>query len=435
MLNVQTKSQDIYVSTTLELLQAILADYPVRDFAIRLWDGTIWQQEAGQPRYFTLVLNHSTALRRMFLPPTERRLGEAYIFGDFDLEGDLVKAMNFARYLWETWRWTDTLRYGVRLLRLPEYKPAIGDERSAHLSGHRHTLERDEQAIRYHYDVSNDFYQLWLDKNMVYSCAYFTSADEDIDTAQERKLDYVCRKLRLKPGERLLDIGCGWGALLIHAAKHYGVHATGITLSEKQIDYARQRIAAEGLSEQCQVELLDYRAVDEAQGFDKIVSVGMVEHVGRKNLLVYFEQAYRLLRPGGVFLNHGITASRQSFTRLNASRNSFAQQYVFPDGDLQPLDYLLTEARKARFEIRDVENLREHYALTLKNWFERYEAQKQEVLKILGTVGYRQWRIYLAAARWMFEYGLAGLHQVLLYKPGEDVTRTNLPLTRDDWYG
>lgn len=432
--NIRTSSTNVQVTRTLKLLQDALADYQPRNFAVKLWDGTIWQQEAGHPRHFTIVLNHPAALRKMFFPPTERRLGEAYMFGDFDIEGDLLEAMNLAKYIWETWHWTDTLRFAPRLLRLPAENGSQGGH-EAQLSGIRHSIQRDKQAIQYHYDVSNEFYQLWLDERMVYSCAYFASPDDDIHTAQQRKLDYICRKLRLQEGERLLDIGCGWGALVIHAAKHYGVQATGVTLSEKQIEYARQRIAEEGLQDRCRVELLDYREVDESQPFDKIVSVGMVEHVGRDKLPVYFEKAFRLLRPGGVFLNHGITVPNRHFADFTGGNESFVQQYIFPDGDVQPISYVLTAAANAHFEIRDVENLREHYALTLKNWFTRYEANKSTILQMMGNVGYRQWRIYLAAARWLFEYGLHGIHQALLYKlDADDVRNTQLPLTREDWY-
>jgi cyclopropane-fatty-acyl-phospholipid synthase len=434
VVNIQVKTHNSDVARTLDILQSVLAGYPSRNFAIRLWDGTIWQQEAGQPRQFTIVLNHSAALRRMFFPPTERRLGEAYIFGDFDIEGDLLEAFNVGRYLLEQWHWLDTLRYAPQLLRLP-MNGSSSNSYQAHLSGSQHSLARDQQAIQYHYDVSNDFYQLWLDKQMVYSCAYFTSPDDDIDKAQTNKLDYICRKLRLQPGERLLDIGCGWGAMIIHAAKHYGVNALGVTLSQKQYDYARKRIADEGLESQCQVELIDYRTVDESQPFDKIVSVGMVEHVGRDQLSTYFEKAYRLLRPGGVFLNHGITVVESHDPFFMRARDSFLQQYIFPDGDLQSIGFILEAASRARFEIRDVEDLREHYALTLKCWYERLEAHKQTVLNMMDKMGYRLWRIYLMWARWSFEYGNNGVHQTLLYKMNDGGrTGHDLPLTRTDWY-
>ena len=336
MVNVQVTVQDRYVEPTLDLLQGVFAGYPGRDFAVRLWDGTVWEPQGAAEHRFTIVLNHPAALRKMFFPPTERRLGEAYMFGDFEIEGELYEAIYLARYLWEGWSWKDTLRFAPKLLRMPT-RSGMSNEQIAQVSGQKHSVNRDKQAIQYHYDVSNEFYQLWLDDKMVYSCAYFADPGESIDAAQSRKLDYICRKLRLQPGERLLDIGCGWGALIIHAAQHYGVEALGVTLSEKQLALANERIAAAGLADRCRAELLDYRHVDESQPFDKIVSIGMVEHVGRENLGIYFEKAYRLLKPGGVFLNHGITLLSAPFESLYEAKDSFVQQYVFPDGDSQPI--------------------------------------------------------------------------------------------------
>ncbi len=427
-------TRDRHVANALDLLSAVFAEYPGRDFAIRLWDGTIWQPPDARQRRFTIVLNGPSALRRMFLPPTERKLGEAYMFGDFEIEGELYAAIDLARYLWEGWSLSDTLRFAPKLLRLPR-RDAGGNSQIAQLSGEKHSVNRDRQAIQYHYDVSNEFYQLWLDEKMVYSCAYFEDANESIDSAQSRKLDYICRKLRLQPGDRLLDIGCGWGALIMHAARHYGVEALGITLAEKQLALANERIEAAGLSGRCQAQLLDYRNVDESRPFDKIVSVGMVEHVGRENLDVYFEKAYRCLKPGGVFLNHGITLFQAPQVPQYQAKDSFIQQYIFPDGDSQHIAYVLDVAAKAGFEVRDVESLREHYALTLKNWLARYEAQAATIRGMLGAVGYRRWRIYLAGARWAFEAGYNSIHQALLYKSrAGNGAHDDLPLTRADWY-
>ncbi len=427
-------TRDSHVTNTLNLLSAVFADYPGRDFAIRLWDGTIWELRGSSEHRFTIALNGPSALRRMFFPPTERKLGEAYMFGDFEIEGELYAAIDLARFLWEGWSLSDTLRFAPKLLRLPSRDPGSNNQ-IAHLSGAKHSVNRDMQAIQYHYDVSNEFYQLWLDEKMVYSCAYFEDPDESIDAAQARKLDYICRKLRLRPGERLLDIGCGWGALIMHAAEHYGVDALGITLAEKQLALANERIEAAGLSGRCRAQLLDYRNVDESQPFDKIVSVGMVEHVGRENLGLYFDKAYRLLQPGGVFLNHGITLFQAPKVAQYEAKDSFVQQYIFPDGDSQHIAYVLDVAAKAGFEVRDVESLREHYALTLKHWLRRYEAQEDTILDMLGPVGYRRWRIYLAGARWTFESGYNSIHQALLYKSRDGKGATgDLPLNRDDWY-
>ena len=434
MVDIRVMARDNRVSDTLELLSAVFAGYPGRDFAIRLWDGTIWEPRGATQHRFTIVLTGPSALRRMFFPPTERKLGEAYMFGDFEIEGEIYEAIDLARYLWEGWSLSDTLRFAPKLLRLPRRETSKYDQ-IADLSGHRHSVNRDMQAIQYHYDVSNEFYQLWLDEKMVYSCAYFKDAEESIEVAQRRKLDYICRKLRLQPGERLLDIGCGWGALIMHAAEHYGVEALGITLAEKQLALANERIEAAGLSGRCRAELLDYRNVDQSRPFDKIVSVGMVEHVGRENLGIYFEKAFRLLKPGGVFLNHGITLFQAPKIPQYQAKDSFVQQYIFPDGDSQHIAYVLDVAAKAGFEVRDVESLREHYALTLKNWLARYEAQEKEIRDMLGPVGYRRWRIYLAGARWVFESGYNSIHQALLYKSVNGAgARAHLPLSRDDWY-
>ncbi len=429
-----TRARDSHVINTLDLLSAVFADYPGKDFAIRLWDGTLWEPSGTTIHRFTIALNGPSALRRMFFPPTERKLGEAYMFGDFEIEGELFAAIDLARFLWEGWSLRDTLRFAPKLLRLPSRDPVSNDQ-IARLAGSRHSVDRDKAAIQYHYDVSNEFYQMWLDEKMVYSCAYFKDPAEGIDAAQSRKLDYICRKLRLKPGERLLDIGCGWGALIMHAAQHYGVDALGITLSEKQLALANERIEAAGLAGQCRIELLDYRNVDESRPFDKIVSIGMVEHVGRENLPVYFEKAFRCLKPGGVFLNHGITLFQAPKVPQYQAKDSFVQQYIFPDGDSQHIAYVLDVAAQAGFEVRDVESLREHYALTLKNWLARFEAHANAIRDMLGDIGYRRWRIYLAGARWVFESGYNSIHQALLYKSVDGKgASAHLPLNRDDWY-
>jgi cyclopropane-fatty-acyl-phospholipid synthase len=292
---------------SLAIVNEVFAKYPKRDFAVRLWDGTAWTQGGGSSPRFTLVLNHPGALRKMFLPPSELHLGEAYIYGDFDVEGDLIAAFPMAEYLQSLdLGLGDKLGLARQLLSLPDTTAPRKGRQAAQVSGERHSRERDRQAISYHYDISNDFYALWLDKHMVYSCAYFTDPDEDIDTAQERKLDYICRKLRLQPGERLLDIGCGWGGLVIYVAQHYGVEALGITLSQLQVDLARERIEEAGLGDRCRVAYMDYREVSPERPFDKLVSVGMFEHVGEAKMRIYFDQARDLLRPEGLFLNHAI---------------------------------------------------------------------------------------------------------------------------------
>lgn len=420
---------DKHVQTSLAFVQEVLKDYHPRDFAVRLWDGTTWAAEAGQPTRFTLVLKHPGALRRMFLPPTELRMGEAYIYEDFDIEGDIDAVFKLGDSIMNQKRGLlATLRNGLRLMNLPKARPAEKIGLSA-LSGQEHSKERDKAAVTYHYNVSNDFYALWLDKNMVYSCAYFATPDQDLDAAQENKLDYLCRKLRLQRGEKLLDIGCGWGGLMIHAAKHYGAYVRGITLSQPQADYANARIRAEGLEDRCCAEVRDYRDLDEPEGYDKLVSVGMFEHVGAKLLPTYFKKAWELLKPGGVFLNHGISIEGK---RMPSRRESFTLQYVFPDGELVRISETLRAAEDAGFEVRDVESLREHYALTLTHWTRRLEANCEKAIALVGKVTYRIWYVHHAGAAYGFETRGNNLYQTLLVKSGK--APSGLPLTREDWY-
>ncbi len=424
------QSLDRTVRTGLGILRDLFNDYRPRDFAIRFWDGTIWDSEPGQPRRFTLCLNHPGSLCKMFWQPNEVKLGEAYIYDDFDIEGDIGAVFSLADYVTNlSTGFTRWLRYGARLLDL-----ALGGHvwklgRAAKLGGRLHTKKRDKRAVTFHYDMSNEFFALWLDKRMVYSSAYFGALDDDLDTAQKRKLDYICRKLRLKPGERLLDIGCGWGGLLIHAAKHYGARALGITLSSPQAELANELISREGLSGRCSAKVLDYRDIHEPEGFDKLVSVGMFEHVGEAKLSEYFRRARRLLRPGGVFLNHGIARAMGNTGRRGPG---FVDRYVFPDSDMVPLSSTLRIAERAGFEVRDVESLREHYALTLRSWVRRLEAKYHDARRITDEATYRIWRLYMSGSAYEFQRGRLSVYQVLMVKP--DRGRSGLPLTREDWY-
>jgi cyclopropane-fatty-acyl-phospholipid synthase len=267
---------------------------------------------------------------------------------------------------------------------------------------------------------------------MVYSCAYFELPNDSIDDAQEQKLDYLCTKLRLRSGQRLLEFGCGWGGLILHAAEHFGVHATGITLSERQADLARRRIRAKGLQNAAEVRLCDYRDLaKEAGSYDAAVSVGMAEHVGRAQLPNYFAIAHTLLKPHGVFLNHAI--GEGVIARPDNTDGSFIDRYVFPDGDIPPLPIMLGAAESAGFEIRDVENLRKHYALTLHHWLRRLEARRDEALAFVSEETYRVWRLYLAGSAHGFRRGHLAVYQTLLTKLDESGSG-NLPLTRRDWY-
>ncbi len=292
-------------------------------------------------------------------------------------------------------------------------------------------IKKSRRQISFHYDVSNEFFRLWLDKWMVYSCAYFKRGDESIDEAQLNKLDYICRKLRLKPGEKLLDIGCGWGGLIVYAAKNYGVYAKGITLSRNQFNFAREWIKREGLASHCQVDFKDYRELEEEDFYDKVVSVGMFEHVGIKNLPIYFKTVRKVLKEKGLFLNHGITKKEK--WRRGKPTTKFLDKYIFPGGELAQINHVLRVMEENNFEILDVESLRQHYAKTLRLWVKRLQEKKAEALRYVDEETYRKWLIYMAASAISFEEGNTSVFQVLASKqtkPGLSL----IPLTRADLY-
>jgi len=421
---------DNYVQTGMSILHILFAGCHPRNFAVRLWDGTVYKPEAGLKPVFTLVINRPGALRRMFWRVSDLALGESYIYGDFDVEGDFESAFAIEDHLVGLRLGVaDRLFYARQMMKLPSDDRPPAARRADGLSGAPHSLRRDREAVRYHYDVSNDFFALWLDRRMVYSSAYFAEPGEELEAAQERKLDYICRKLRLRRGERLLDIGCGWGGLIIYAAKTRGVEAVGITLSRPQAELAAARIREESLTDRCRVEVRDYREIDAPGHFDKIASVGMFEHVGENHMMEYFGRARRLLCPGGVFLNHGIARNAGLPIRPGPY---FSDHYVFPDGDLIPVSTTLRVAESCGFEVRDVESLREHYHLTLRHWVRRLEARYEEAKRATDEVTCRVWRLYLKAAAYRFRMGAYNVYQSLLVKP--DGGRSGLPLSRADWY-
>jgi cyclopropane-fatty-acyl-phospholipid synthase len=419
-----------------------------RTFAIRYWDGTT-ESPPGDAS-FALDVRHASAFRRMLLPPTELSIVEAFLFGDIDIVGDLEAAADLGDVVAKRIaRKGAPLRLFKHLLALPRSDDRQPRESSsvAHVArrlfrfGRRHSTDRDAHAVRFHYDVGNDFYRLWLDGDMVYSCAYFEHGDESLDVAQTKKLDLVCRKLRLRRGERLLDIGSGWGALVIHAAKHYGVSATGITLSEQQATLARERIAREGLSDRVTIDVRDYRTLDDSARFDKIASVGMVEHVGLRRLPDYFAAAYHVLVPGGLFLNHGIVSLSGArprpvldpLWRRLWQRDQFIRRYVFPDGDLVPSAAVIASAEAEGFETRDVESLREHYVKTLRDWVHRLEQHADGARAIVGDVTYRVWRLYMGASAYGFRTARIGVIQTLFAKPDAEGS-VGLPRSRADLF-
>jgi cyclopropane-fatty-acyl-phospholipid synthase len=422
------------------LLTHLFRRYP-GSLIVRLWTGEAFSVgtqalDPGRAPPFVLVFRHPEIICAMILGGDPLRLAEAYICSDVDIEGDLFAALDIKHQL-ASLTIPIRERFGAAAMALrlrawnPRELPQFGEHVPSRASRVRaHSQEESHRANRFHYDISNDFYRLWLDRSMVYSCAYFQHAAQSLDDAQSAKLDHICRKLLLRPNERLLDIGCGWGALLVHAAQQYGVIAHGVTLSAQQVNLARDRIARAGLEDRVTVELKDYRELPQ-NSYDKVASIGMFEHVGLKNLPRYFSAVHRLLKPGGLFLNHGITHARGGW-RKNLS-TEFINRYVFPDAELDSISNVQTLMERARFEIEDVESLRPHYALTLRAWADRLARHHDRALDYVNEATFRVWRLYMTACALEFESGNVGVYQVLTSKRGAGARQ--LPLTRRHVYG
>jgi cyclopropane-fatty-acyl-phospholipid synthase len=403
-----------------------------RTFAVRLWDGTVLPPERGGVRG-TLVVRAPGALEAFFPPASEARLAEAILDGDLELEGDAI-ALVEAGARWGGPRPDLALALGAGMAwarrSLGRRPPLEADVRGA-----LHSVDRDRHAIRHHYDVSDDFYRLFLDREMVYSCAFFRRGGEPLEAAQLAKLDLVCRKLDLSRGERFLDVGCGWGALVAHASARYGARATGITVSANQLAAARRRVAP--LGPRAEILDADYRTVATDAPFDKVASVGMMEHVGRARLGAYFEAVHRLLRPGGLFLNHAIAAAPDDLNTIPwASRRDggFIWRYVFPDGELIPVGEVVCAAERAGFEVRDLESLREHYAETLAAWLGRLEARWADAVALAGERRARLYRLYLAASAVGFRLGRTSVYQLLLVRRSPRGAVEGVPRCRAEWY-
>jgi len=408
--------------------------------AVALADGTVLREPRG-PLEATVILSQPAILRVLLARASDLGAGEAVVRGEIAVEGSIERAlctMDDVAAARTPREWISIAALAAKLPQLPLDRQET--PRRARLRGRVHSIERDRAAIAHHYDVSNNFYALWLDENMTYSCAYFADDADTLDRAQVRKYDLICRKLRLKHDERLLDVGCGWGGLVRFAAREYGAQVVGVTLSRRQAEYAQARIAEENLERRCRVELLDYRELADLGPFDKAASVGMVEHVGDRNLNRYFRSVFDALVPGGLFLNHGIVAQQPSATGLQSlaerffpQRSRFTESYVFPDGQMPRLAPMTDAALRAGFELRDVENLREHYTQTLRYWVRRLEAHEGRARSIVGDATYNVWRFWLAGSAHSFATGRLGVVQMLLAKWTADA-RALLPRTRADIY-
>ena len=369
--------------------------YLVLPISINFWDER--ELNLGNPFKVKLSLRSPRVLSSL-TSPSLGKFAKNYVEQQIDLEGDM----------------RDIIRLGEVLCDAGAH---IDKKNRMNLNWLFQSRQSASKNISYHYDVSDDFYAMWLDKRMVYSCGYFKHADDSLDLAQEQKLDHICRKLDLKAGERFLDIGCGWGGLFFWAAENYGVHATGITLSQNQYEHVREQISKRGLQGRCEVRLLDYQDMPQTEQYDKISSVGMFEHVGKKNLPNYFSKIYQLLKPGGLVLNHGITATNLDTDGLGSDISEFVEQYVFPGGELVHVSHVIEAMSQQKLECVDSESLRPHYAKTLWHWVDRLEARKSEAKQLIGERKYRIWQIYMGGSAHAFERGWMSLFQILAGKP------------------
>jgi cyclopropane-fatty-acyl-phospholipid synthase len=398
-----------FVERRIERLIAKLKQSASIPLRLELWNGRTFDL-ASEPKVKIGIT--SPAALRFLISPDLMKLGYAYVEGYLRVEGPILDVFRAAESLAR-----GAASHGSRGLR----------------RFWRHNRKRDRDAIQYHYDVSNDFYSLWLDRNMVYSCAYFRSESDSLDLAQEQKLDHILNKLMLKPGERFLDIGCGWGALILRAAKKYGARATGVTLSRNQHEFVTRRIREEGLEDRCEVRLQDYRDIPAEGGYDKVASIGMFEHVGLRHLGAYFAKIHSLLAENGLVMNHGITATDPDSSWVGLGAGEFINRYVFPHGELPHLSLVLREMASAGFEVADVESLRRHYAHTCFEWARRLEQNRERAMALAGEKRYRIWQIYLAGCAHGFAHEWMNIYQVLARREG--ASRNPLPLTREYIYG
>ena len=404
------------------------SDPPV---TIRFWDGS----ELGNGAPTSIVVRSPEAVRHLLWAPGELGLGRAYVSGELELDGDIYDLLAVRDHIAQSradadinlgWRGWVSLLPAARKLKLIGRRPPVPPE-EARLSGRMHSRQRDAAAIRHHYDVSNDFYRVVLGPTMTYSCAYFREPGMSLDDAQESKYELICRKLGLEHGMRLLDVGCGWGGMVLHAAKRHGVRAVGVTLSHAQHELARKRVAEAGLEDRVEIRLQDYRDVDDGP-YDAISSIGMFEHVGIEMLKEYFTCLLSLLRPNGRLLNHGIS---RPDGEGGFDRGSFIDHYVFPDGALHEVGRVVAAMEDLGFEVRDVHSMREHYARTLRAWVDNLRDAWDESVDLAGAGRARVWLLYMAGSALNFEAGRTSVHQVLAVRSDGGVA--GVPLTRTGW--
>lgn len=433
------RSKTAHLEATRKVLEHVGGLINTR-ISVRLWDGSMVPLgEDVDPDYF-LSINRPGILGSILKRPTLENVLLQYVSGDIDFHGgDIYTFLEVIRERVTKKKFRDfdkklLLTNALPLVFSSSSEMAASRELTYAGPGDVETHRDNKEFVQFHYDLSNEFYQLFLDPEMVYSCAYFEDTDTSLAEAQFRKLDMICRKLQLKAGERFLDIGCGWGALICHAAQHYGVEAHGVTLSQKQFDYAQEKIQGMGLADRATIELRDYNSLEGT--YDKISSIGMYEHVGIKNYPAYFGTINRLLRDRGLVLNHGIVrrsrASKRKRKKVKPLRR-FVLKYVFPGSELDDIGHTIQSMEHQRFEIRDVESWREHYALTCKHWCKRLSANEAEAIRLIGKERYRMWVAYLAVSSFGFVDGSLRIYQTVAVKHGAKGF-SQMPLTRDYLY-
>lgn len=411
---------------------ALAIPIPVR---VRCWDGSISGPDDSP---VTVVFRHRRAIRHVLWSPNELGLVRAYITGDLDIDGDIFALLTLpqlvervGKFSLQDFRGTARAGWGLARLGGVGLRPRPPAIEAPRRRGAKHSRDRDASSVSHHYDVGNDFYRLFLGPNMVYSCAYWDESATDIDAAQYAKLDLICRKLGLRPGMRLLDVGCGWGSMAVHAARHYGVNVVGVTLSREQAQWAREAAAQAGLSDRVEIRVQDYRDIDD-EPYDAISSIGMPEHVGDSALPTYAATLYTLLKPRGRLLNHAIAAVVTQPAGKN-DKPGLIQNYIFPDGEILPLSRTLDAFEQTGLEVRDTEALREHYALTLRAWANALETSWDKAVDLVGSERARTWLLYLVASALGFEEpGRLTLHQVLAIRPADDGS-SGLARTRSQW--